>query len=142
MRSLVEPPVLDADLAADELCLVVLDLESVDIFADEEQTALACINMRVDAVQKVLIDDHRAYGFCRMRLVVDVDGVDRSVPGQGRVISVMLRQELDHACEPLPIEREIGHVLVDFGAPRANGILKLIVAMREPFVPVLAIEQD
>ena len=132
MRSFVESPILDAHLAADELCLVVLDLESVDIFADDEQPAFARIDVRVNAVQEILIDNHRAYRFRRKRIVIDIDSINRSVPGQRRVIGVVLGQELDHAGKHLTIEREIGHVSVDLGAPRANGILKRIVAMGEP----------
>ena len=63
MRSFVEPPILDPHLAANKFRLVVLDLERVEIFSDQEQPALAGVDVRIDAVQQVLIDDDRAYRF-------------------------------------------------------------------------------
>src|SRR5262249_41331873 len=58
VRTLVEAPILDPYLAADELRFIVLDLERVEVFPDQEQPALAGVDMRIDAVQQVLIDDH------------------------------------------------------------------------------------
>src|SRR5262249_22814971 len=58
------------------------------------------------------------------------------------MIRIVLRQQLDHASKPVPVKREIGHVLVDFRAPGANGVLKIVVAVFQPFVPVLTIEQN
>src|SRR5437588_2389451 len=82
MRSFVEPPILDPYFAANKLSLVVLDLERVEIFPDQEQPALAGVDVRIDAVQQVLIDDDRAYRFGRMRLLIDIDSIDGGVAGQ------------------------------------------------------------
>src|ERR1700689_1582971 len=54
----------------------------------------------------------------------------------------MLGQQLDHGGKPIPVEREVGHVLVYLRTPGADRVLELVVAMREPVVPMLLIEQD
>src|SRR5213076_499250 len=58
------------------------------------------------------------------------------------MVGIVLGQQLDQARQALAVQREVGHLLVDFWTPGANGVLKVVIAVRQPLVPVLPIEQD
>ena len=90
VRAFVEPAVIKTHLALDELCLAVLKLECVVILADQEQAALAGVQVRVHAIEHVLIDDEGTYSRCTRQIISDVDRIDRGVATQGRVIGVVL----------------------------------------------------
>src|SRR5437588_8071416 len=58
------------------------------------------------------------------------------------MVGVVLGQQLDQTCQALAVQRQVGHVLIDFRTKGANGILKTIIAVCQPLIPVLSIEQD
>src|SRR5713101_1975011 len=58
------------------------------------------------------------------------------------MVGVVLGQQLDQTCQTLAVQRQVGHVLIDFRTKGANGVLKVVIAVRQPLVPVLPIEQD
>src|SRR5262252_6389296 len=59
VRALVQSTVFDPNLAAQKDGSVAFDLERVVVLPDQEQSTLSGIDMRIDAVEQVLIDDHR-----------------------------------------------------------------------------------
>lgn len=82
MRTFVEPAVFNSHFAAEKSRFVVFYREGVDIFADQEKTALSGVDVRIDAIEKILIDDDRTDRLGRMRLTINIDGVDGRVPRQ------------------------------------------------------------
>jgi hypothetical protein len=127
MRTLIQPAIFDPHLSAEKAGFVAIDLEGINVFPDQEQAALASIDVGIDAIEKVLVDD---------------DSVERCVSGQRRMVGIVFRQELYHARKTIPIMRKIRNVLAYFRTPGTDRILKLLIAMRQPTIPVLLIEQN
>src|SRR6056297_563918 len=116
VRALVEPAGVKINLALEEYRLAVLDLDRIEVAADQEEVALPGVYVRVLAIEKVLVNCERADDVVGVVAIV-VDRVDGCVATQRRMIRVVLVEHVGHLLEMTPVAREIDHVLPDLGAP-------------------------
>ena len=88
MRALIKPAIVETHFSLDESDLIVFELERVDVTADQKQPAFSGVDVRVHAVEEVLIDHEGADRGGGLAIIGDIDGIDRSMPPKWRVASL------------------------------------------------------